>query len=299
MIMANTTVVNSKPTVSLKANRAGRVQQAVKHFFSYLPLSLWSLFTIFGMLWIFVTSFKTNRELYKSVWSLPAVMQLQNYVKAWAVVKMGDYFLNSVLVVFVSVAIILIVSAPIAYVLTRIKFFGSEFLSQFITAGMGIPYPLLFIPLFGMLASWGWANSLPGLIVVYVALSIPFTVFLLTGFFASLPVELEEAAALDGASPLQTFTTVILPLASPGILTAAIFNFIGLWNEYMLALIFITDAGKRTLSLGLYALQGSMQYTGDWVGLFAGIVIVMLPTALLFFFLSEKMISGITLGAVK
>jgi ABC-type sugar transport system, permease component len=299
MIMENSTVDTTKTTVSLKANRTGRLQQIVKRFFSHLPLSLWSAFTIFGMLWILVTSFKTNRELYSSVWTLPAVIQFQNYIKAWSVVKMGDYFLNSIFVVFVSVALILIVSAPIAYVLTRIKFFGSEFLSQFITAGMGIPYPLLFIPLFGMFAAWGWANSLFGLIVVYVSLSIPFTVFLLTGFFASLPVELEEAAALDGASPFKTFTTVILPLASPGILTAAIFNFIGLWNEYMLALVFITDAGKRTLSLGLYALQGSMQYTGDWVGLFAGIVIVMLPTAVLFFFLSEKMISGITLGAVK
>ncbi len=297
--MANSTVVTTKPTVSQKTNRAGRVQHIIKHFFSYLPLSLWTVFTIFGMLWIFVTSFKTNRELYGSVWTLPAVIQFQNYIKAWSVVKMGDYFLNSVLVVFVSVAVILLVSAPIAYVLSRIKFFGSEFLSQFITAGMGIPYPLLFIPLFGMFAAWHWDNSLFGLIVVYVSLSIPFTVFLLTGFFASLPVELEEAAALDGASPFKTFTTVIIPLASPGILTAAIFNFIGLWNEYMLALIFITSDSKRTLSLGLYALQGSMQYTGDWVGLFAGIVIVMLPTAVLFFFLSEKMISGITLGAVK
>jgi N-acetylglucosamine transport system permease protein len=299
MIMANSTVVTTKPTVSQKINRAGRVQHIIKHFFSYLPLSLWTVFTIFGMLWILVTSFKTNRELYSSVWTLPAVIQFQNYLKAWSVVKMGDYFLNSVFVVFVSVAVILLVSAPIAYVLSRIKFFGSEFLSQFITAGMGIPYPLLFIPLFGMFAAWHWDNSLFGLIVVYVSLSIPFTVFLLTGFFASLPVELEEAAALDGASPFKTFTTVIIPLASPGILTAAIFNFIGLWNEYMLALIFITGDSKRTLSLGLYALQGSMQYTGDWVGLFAGIVIVMLPTAVLFFFLSEKMISGITLGAVK
>lgn len=207
--------------------------------------------------------------------------------------------LNSIFVVFVSVAIILIISAPIAYVLTRIKFFGSEFLSQFFTAGMGIPYQVLLIPLFGMISAWHWADSLPGLILVYVSLSIPFTVYLLTGFFASLPVELEEAAALDGASPFQTFTTVMLPLASPGLLTVAIFNFMGLWNEYMLAMIFITSGEKRTLSLGLYALQGSMQYTGDWVGLFAGIVMVMLPTAVLFIFLSEKMISGITLGGVK
>jgi N-acetylglucosamine transport system permease protein len=297
--MANSLVATGKHPTKQPAMREGRLQQTVKQFFSYLPLFLWSLFTIFGMLWILVTSFKTNRELFNSVWNLPAVIQIQNYIKAWSVVKLGSYFLNSVVVVFISVALILIVSAPIAYVLTRIKFFGSEFLNNFFTAGMGIPYQVLLIPLFGMLASWHWADSLPGLILVYVSLSIPFTVFLLAGFFASLPVELEEAAALDGASPFQTFLSVMIPLASPGLLTVAIFNFIGLWNEYMLAMIFITTASRRTLSLGLYSLQGSMQYTGDWVGLFAGIVMVMIPTAVLFIFLSDRMISGITLGGVK
>jgi len=297
--MANSDVVTNKPERHPAVIREGLVQQIVKQFFSYLPIVLWATFTIFGMLWIVVTSFKTNRELYSSVWALPAVIQFQNYIKAWAVVKLGNYLINSIFVVFISVGVILIVSAPIAYVLTRIKFFGSELLSQFFTAGMGIPYQILLIPLFGMFAAWHWADSLPGLIVVYVSLSIPFTVYLLTGFFASLPVELEEAAALDGASPFQTFTTVMVPLASPGLLTVAIFNFIGLWNEYMLAMIFITTESKRTLSLGLYSLQGSMQYTGDWVGLFAGIVMVMIPTAVLFIFLSDKMISGITLGGVK
>ncbi len=283
----------------IRGPNANIVKVGIQRFLFYLPLSFWAIFTIFGLLWILLTSFKTNRQLYSNVWSLPTTLQFQNYIKAWDVVKMGQYFSNSLIVVFTSIILILLVSAPISYVLTRIPFRGSNFLTQFFTAGMGIPYPLLFIPLFGMLASFGWVDSLQGLILVYVCLSIPFTVFLLTGFFGSLPIELEEAAALDGASPLQTFISVMLPLASPGILTAAIFNFIGLWNEYMLALIFITSSEKRTLSLGLYALQNSMQYTGDWVGLFAGIVIVMLPTALLFILLSERMISGITLGSVK
>jgi ABC-type glycerol-3-phosphate transport system permease component len=212
---------------------------------------------------------------------------------------MGQYFLNSVIVVGAAVCLILGVSAPASYVLTRIQFPGVKWLTNLFIAGIGIPYPVLFIPLFGMLAAFKVVDTLPGLILVYVCLSIPFTVFLLNGFFGNLPIELEEAAALDGASPYRTFLQVMLPLVSPGLLTAAIFNFIGLWNEYLLALIFITSAEKRTLSLGLYALQGSMTYTGDWVGLFAGVVIVMLPTILLFVFLSEKMISGITLGAVK
>ena len=290
---------------ALPAGSKGRIspfsalKMRVQRILFHVPLGVWAIFTIFGLFWIVLTSFKTNRELYSNVWSLPTSLQIQNYIKAWEVVKMGQYFSNSLIVVFTSIILILAVSAPAAYVLTRIPFRGSNSLMQFFMAGMGIPYPLLFIPLFGMLASFKWVDTLQGLVLVYVCLSIPFTVFLLSGFFGSLPIELEEAAALDGASPLGTFLKVMLPLASPGLLTAAIFNFIGLWNEYLLALIFITSSEKRTLSLGLYALQNSMQYTGDWVGLFAGIVIVMLPTALLFIILSERMISGITLGSVK
>jgi ABC-type glycerol-3-phosphate transport system permease component len=142
-------------------------------------------------------------------------------------------------------------------------------------------------------------NTMPGLILVYVSLSIPFTVFLLTAFFATLPGELEEAALIDGCTSWQSFRHVMLPLAAPGLLTAAIFNGIGLWNEYQLALVFINNPDNRTLSLGLYSMQNAMQYTGDWPALFAGVVIVMVPTVLLFIVLSERMISGITMGAVK
>lgn len=266
---------------------------------AYMILVAWSVFTIFGMLWIFTSSFKRTGDLFKNVWALPTQPYVENYVKAWSVVKLGSYFGNSVMVVSVSILLILAVSAPAAYVLTRIRFRGVGFLNQFFIAGMGIPYPLLFIPLFGMLRPVHLIDTLQGLTVIYVALSIPFTVFLLTGFFATLPVEIEESAALDGAGPFRIFFSVMLPLASPGLLTAAIFNFIGLWNEYMLALIFMTTQKKSTVALGLYALQSSMQYTGDWGALFAGVMIVVLPTILLYLVLSERMIAGITLGTGK
>jgi ABC-type glycerol-3-phosphate transport system permease component len=149
------------------------------------------------------------------------------------------------------------------------------------------------------MSSLSLVNTMQGLIVVYVSLSIPFTVYMLTGFFATLPTELEESAIIDGCSDFQVFRHVMLPLAAPGILTAAIFNFIGLWNEFELALIFINEPSKRPLSLGLYSMKNSMQYTGDWVGLFAGVVIVMVPTIGLYILLSERMITGITMGAVK
>jgi len=212
---------------------------------------------------------------------------------------MGTYFLNSVGVVFVSVFIILLVSAPASYVLSRVKFRGNNLITLFFTAGMGIPIPLLFIPLFIILTTIKQINTLPGLGILYISFSIPFTVFMLTGFFGSLPNELEEAAIIDGCSDFQVFWRVMLPLASPGLITAAIFNFISLWNEYQVALVFVSEPNNRTLSLGLYSLQNAMQYTGDWVGLMAGVVIIMIPTIILYVFLSEKMISGITMGAVK
>ncbi len=266
---------------------------------AYLLLGAWSLFTAFVILWVALTSLKSNRELFLNVWALPTRLQIENYIKAWSTVKMGAYFLNSVIVVLTALVIILAVSAPAAYMLSRIKFRGNGLITMIFTAGIGVPIPLLFIPLFIILTFLRVINNLVGLGIIYISISIPFTVYMLTGFFGSLPQELEEAAIIDGCSDVQVFSKVMLPLASPGLITAAIFNFIGLWNEYQIALVFINEPKYRTLSLGLYSLSNAMQYTGDWVGLMAGVIIVMVPTIILYFFLSEKMISGITMGAVK
>jgi N-acetylglucosamine transport system permease protein len=293
--------------VLLKENKKRQAQKMTKSKLakwmrlspSYIILGLWAIFTIFVIGWVVVASLKSNRELFKDVWALPTVFHFENYVKAWSSVKMGRYFLNSVVVVFTSVFTILAVSAPASYVLSRIKFKGNNLITLIFTAGMGIPIPLLFIPLFIILTGIKQINTLPGLGILYVSFSIPFTVYMLTGFFGSLPTELEEAAIIDGCSDFQVFWKVMLPLASPGLITAAIFNFISLWNEYQVALVFISEPNNRTISLGLYALQNAMQYTGDWVGLMAGVVIIMVPTIILYIFLSEKMISGITMGAVK
>jgi ABC-type glycerol-3-phosphate transport system permease component len=202
-------------------------------------------------------------------------------------------------VVIISVALIIIISAPASYALTRMKMRFAQPITFFYLAGMGIPFQLLLIPLFKIMASLNLTDTLLGLIIVYTTLSIPFTVFLLTGFFLSIPSELEDAACMDGCNEFQTFFKIMVPMATPGIVTAAIFNFMGLWNEYMLALIFITGKENKTLSLGLYSLYSSLQYTSDWVSIFAGSVLVIIPTMIIFIVLSEKLISGITLGAIK
>jgi N-acetylglucosamine transport system permease protein len=292
------TISQSKQPVA-KSSFVNRLKRWVSLIPSYVILGLWSLFTIFSILWVIASSFKTNRELFTAVWSLPTTLNIDNYIKAWTTVKMGQYFSNSLIVVLVSVFIVLFLSAPVSYVLTRVKFKGSGLLLLIFTAGIGIPVQLLYIPLFIILTQIGVINSLWGLGLLYVSLSIPFTVFILSGFFASLPQELEEAATIDGCTDFQVYWKVLLPLASPGLITAAIFNFIFLWNEYQIALVFINNPDLRTLPLGLYALSNAMQYTGDWVGLMAGVVIIMVPTIILYMILSEKMIAGITMGSVK
>lgn len=272
----------------------------LKQLPSYIFLILWSLFTIFAIGWMVVASVKTNQTVFKEPWAMPDELPIQdNYERAWAAAKLGTNFRNSVIIVGISVVVILAVSAPAAYILSRVAFKGRNLLTMIYIAGIGIPYPLLFIPLFSMLATLKMVNTIHGLIVVYVSLSIPFTVYILTGFFSTLPSELEDAGVIDGCNDFQVFRYIMLPLASPGILTAAIFNFIGLWNEFQLALIFIQEPESRPLSLGLYSLKNAMTYTGDWVGLFAGVVLVMAPTIGLFIILSERMISGITMGSVK
>jgi ABC-type glycerol-3-phosphate transport system permease component len=283
----------------LRQRRLDIVKKWVSHIPAYLILGLWSLFTLFIILWVMMSSLKSNQELFKNVWALPQQLHFENYIKALFAVDMEIYFLNSLLVVLISVLVILVLSAPASYILSRKKFTGSNLITLVFIAGIGIPLPLLFIPLFVILTSFSINNTLFGLGALFIALSLPFTVYMLTGFFGSLPVELEEAAIIDGASDFQVFFRVMLPLGLPGLITAAIFNFIGLWNEYQLALVFLNDPNKSTLSLGLYSLSNGMEYTGDWVGLLAGVVIVMIPTIILYIVLSEKMISGITMGAVK
>jgi ABC-type glycerol-3-phosphate transport system permease component len=266
---------------------------------AYILVWAWVAFTSVAILWVIMSAFKSKREVLRSGLSLPAELKWDNFVTAWNIGRLGEYFSNSIFVVVISVFLILLVSTPAAYVLSRARFKGRESLTNLFVIGMGIPIPMLFIPVFGILAWLRLSDSLTGLTFVFIAISIPFTVYLLTGFFASLPSELESAALLDGCSDFQIFRHVMLPMAMPGIATASILNFIWLWNEYQLSLVILNSPTNRTLPLGLYSLQNAMQYTSDWPGLFAGVTIVIIPTILVYAVLSEKMISGMTMGAVK
>lgn len=275
------------------------ISRELKRVHLYILPVLWSLFNIFCVYWIVASSLKDNRTVFSDPWGLPANPQFQNYTKIWELANLGGQLWNSIVITGVSVLAILVICTPAAYVLSRFEFKASGILLPIFVAGAGVPAAMLIIPLFVMLTQIKLINTITGLIIIYITLSIPFSMFVLTGFLKTIPKEFEDAARIDGCSELQVFLQVILPLASPGMLTVAIFNFVAIWNEYAMALVFIQNQAKMPLARGIYAIAGSMIYTGNWVGLFAAVVIVMIPSLLVYIILSERMIQGITAGALK
>jgi N-acetylglucosamine transport system permease protein len=249
---------------------------------------------------ILVSSVKTTPQILNTPWSLPTSLHFENWKVAWQGSGFGRAALTTVLLVMACCFTIVAVAAPAAYVLSRTKSRMSGGLTMFFTLGIGVPDQVIVIPLFIFMAKIGLVNSLFGLYLIYTAVSLPFTVFLLTGFFRSLPEELEEAATLDGASTFRTFWQVMLPLARSGLITAFVLNAVGLWNETLIALIFVHDTSNYTLSLSLIAFLGKIQYSGaDYGGLFAGICIVVLPILCIYVWLGRRIIEGMTLGAGK
>ena len=269
-------------------------------------LGLWLLtFAIVLPLgWVVVASLKTSPEIVGSPWSLPADPQWTNYVKAWREAGIGRYFLNSVVVTVGSLLILVPTGAMAAYVFAKHPFRGSKLLFGGFLGGMMFPNLLVIVPLFLMLRAMQFGElhmlgSKTGLVAVYVAYSLSFTIFVLTGFFQTLPDELMEAASLDGASDARIFWRVMLPLARPGVLVVTIFNAIGLWNEYSLAKVLILDEANATLPLGLDRLTVVQHYQSDWGALFAALVIVMLPVLALYWPFRDRIAETMVAGAVK
>ena len=271
---------------------------SMTHLVAYLVLGAWVVFLVYAVGWLVLASLSTTREIFTNN-LLASGLHFENYVKALTTNKLALYFFNSVIYVGVASVLIVVIAAPAAYVISRFKFRGRTAFYTMFMSGLGIPGLMLIIPLFITFLRLNLVGTIPGLIIIYVGISIPFSVFLLTGFFSSLPSELEDAAKIDGCSEMQAFWKIMLPIAQPGIITLVIFNFIGLWNDYLWALIFVNTDNRRTLMLGVEAIMRAMRYTGNYAGMFAGVIILFLPTFILFVLLSETIISGITAGAVK
>lgn len=261
-------------------------------------------FNLFVLYWLLASSFKTPVEIFTQPFQLPrqwfvAGEPFRNFIYAWNEAGLGSAFVNTVLLVGAGAIVTVAVAAPAAYALTRLGVRGSNAMTGFIAIGMGVPFQTVIIPLFVNMSKIGLANNLFGLFLIYVALSLPFTVFLLTGFFRSLPDEMEEAAAIDGASPARTFFSIMLPLAKGGLITGLILNMIGLWNETLLAIVFLQENANFTLSRALFTFYGAASYQSEYGGLIAGVAIVVLPMLVLYILLARRIITGLTLGAGK
>lgn len=254
---------------------------------------------LFPIAWLIYSSFKTTREFFTSVWSLPQVPQWDNYVRAWAKAGVSQYFANSVWVTTLSLGGTLLLGAAAAYVLSRFNFRGRQLIYLLFVAGLWIPSIVGLIPLFFLLLDLRLLNSHLGLILVYMASCMPFTVFVLQGFFRTLPSELADAAEVDGCSPIATFFRVMLPLVRGGLITVAIFDFLSIWNEYLYALVFISEPSLRTLPLGVANLYIVNRYHSDWPALLAGVVIVMIPSFLIYALFQSQFREGVTMGARK
>lgn len=271
----------------------------MKRSLTWLFLIVYGLSVVVPFLWLLMSSIKSGSDIVSSPWSLPAQPQWQNYSNAWKGGNIGSFFLNSVLVVFGTLAVLLPISAAAAYVFARYPFRGSKGLFGLFMAGMMFPQFLTIIPLFFLVKSLSLFDTLPGLIIVYVSYSLSFTIFVLHGFFEQLPKELADAAMIDGAGHGKTFWNVMLPLAKPGILVVSLFNAISLWNEYPLALVLISTPERQTLPLGIAKIAMAQQYQSDWGALFAGLVIVMIPVIAAYWAFREQIQQGMLSGAIK
>jgi N-acetylglucosamine transport system permease protein len=251
--------------------------------------------------WVLWSSLKAGERILGDPWALPEWGSLRwgNYGRAWAEAGIGPAFTNSLIATVATLAVLLPIGAMAAYVLAKYAFPGAKAVSAAFMGGMMFPHFLVVVPLFLMLRQWGLLDTLVGLVLVYVAYSLSFTVFVLTGFFHALPDELAEAAMLDGCGHAGTFWRVMLPLARPGLIVVGIFNAIGLWNEYGLALVLLSSPQNRTLPLGVANLTMTQQYQSDWGALFAALVIVMLPVLVVYWLFKERIQEAMLAGAVK
>ncbi len=267
---------------------------------SYVLVVTWVIFTFVLIGWVFFASFSTSQEIFSdSMFKFESGFHFDNYIRAWNTQKVSVYFMNSLLYTVVSCSSIILIASPAAYVLSRFKFRGNLSIQSLLASALGIPAIMIVMPLFSLVSRLRLTNNRWLLIFLYIAMNVPFTTFFLLAFFKNLSTTYEEAAYIDGCSPMGTFWRIMFPLVQPGIITVTVFNFITIWNEYFMSMIFANKPKVRPVSVGLFNMIQAMRYTGDWGGMFASVVIVFLPTFLLYIFLSERIIQGVTAGAIK
>ena len=274
----------------------------------YVVIILWVIFTFVLLGWVFAASFATTQDIFAGnavslfFKNFPGGLHIENYVKAWTTSNVSEFFMNSLGYSIISCVALILICAPAAYVLARFTFIGNKLIQTSFVSAMGLPVIMIILPLFGLISASGMLNEIISnkiiLVLLYIGINVPYTTIFLLTFFANISRTYEEAAAIDGCPPMKTFWKIMFPMAQSGLVTVSIFNFINIWNEYFISLLIASRNETKPVAVGLYGMINSMKYTGDWAGMFAAVVIVFLPTFLLYIFLSEKIIGGVT-GGIK
>ena len=280
-------------------------------FFIYFVLCMLAITIVVPVAWVFMASVKENREFYGNPWTLPEGLYWQNFVDAWNKASMGEYMINSVIVTALAIILLLVIALPAAYCLARFNFKGKKFLNTAFMAGLFINVNYIVVPIFLMLRDGDiflkkvlgegfLLNNLIVLAVVYAATALPFTIYLLSGYFVTLPHDYEEAAYIDGAGFFTTMIQIIFPMAKPSIITVILFNFLSFWNEYIISMTLMSSAkGPKTLPVGLLNLMQAQQSAAEYGMMYAGLVLVMLPTLILYMCVQKQLTEGMTVGGLK
>ncbi|MBT2471951.1 carbohydrate ABC transporter permease [Streptomyces sp. ISL-66] len=288
-----------KPRGKSKSGSDGLVLNVFSHGF----LAVWGILIILPLIWLVLGSFKTDVQIGGSALSWPANWHFDAFPRAWNK-GIGSYFANTLIVMVFSVPLTMLLGSMAAYVLARYPFWGNRAIYYFFVSGAMFPVFLALVPLFFMVKRLDMLNTYQGLVLVYVAYSMPFTVFFMHSFFRTLPAAVHEAAVIDGASHTRIFFQVMMPMAKPGLISVGIFNVLGQWNQYILPSVLMqpqtgSDPERYMLTQGLIQLQYQMGYETDLPVLFAGVTIAMIPMLVVYLSFQRQIQAGLTSATLK
>jgi N-acetylglucosamine transport system permease protein len=260
-------------------------------------LLIWCAMVVLPVIWTIYSSLKTNAEFYSSPWALPRKMAFVNYYNAWVSSHISVYFLNSIFVVTGTLILHLIFSTTTAYALAKYNFTILKYIKKIYIAAMMVPGILILVPLYFQCLKLGMLNSLSAITLLYAIGGVPFSVFLLEGFFRGVHNSFIEAAIIDGCSEFKLFFKIMIPMIKPGVFIVALLNIMGTWNEYPMAITFLTKEMKLTVPVGIQFLVGSMQYRTDFGALFAGLILSMIPIVIVYAIFQKPMQEGMAMGS--
>lgn len=278
-------------------NNPGKKKSKISMKIIYVFLSLLAVIYLLPLLWVIYVSLKDDKTLFVSPWAMPEHLMFENYSFAWTAGRLGIATLNSAIVCGVTLILCLLVGSMAAFAIGRMRWKLSGAMMTYFLTGMMIPVHCILIPIFTRFSKLHLTNSLTGLILPYLTLSLPITIFIMTGFFQSLPNELFESACIDGCSIYRSFSHIALPLSRTGLFVTGLMTFVANWNELLLAMVFISDDSKKTLPVSLSKFVGP--YNTNYSQMFAAIVIAIIPTIIVYCMFSNQIVDGLTAGAVK